>query len=192
MMNGFLLSTCEASSAMTLGGSARLAAFSESDWEERKAFVGFSGQDAEILGELHLVARTYADEVMEALYGRWLAYPELRTFFSDGATLERVKGLQKRYFLDLTAGRYGYDYCRDRLRIGAVHRRIGLAPRWYLGAYAIYMEIVLPRVLAAFEYNRSKAQRAVTALVKLVTLDQELALAAYFGEDGALAPHTDN
>lgn len=166
---------------------APACSITETDWEARKAFVGFGADDVAILGELHLVARTYGDELMEELYGRWLAAPELRAFFADHATLERVKALQKRYFLDLTAGRYGYNYCRDRLRIGEVHRRIGLAPRWYLGAYAVYMQIVLPQVLAAFEYNRQKAHRAVNALVKLVALDQELALAAYFGDAPAAA-----
>ena len=48
------------------------------------------------------------------------------------------------------------------------------------GGYGIYLELILPRVLRAFEYNRIKQARAVTALTKLITLDQQLALVAYF------------
>jgi len=151
------------------------------EWEERKKFSGFGREDENILRELHLVARTYADEVMEQLYERWLQFPELRSFFQDEQTLKRVKGLQKQYFIRLTSGEYNMEYLEDRLRIGRTHRHIGLAPRWYMGAYSIYMQIVFPRVLAAFEYNREKRNQAINALTKIISIDQELALLSYFG-----------
>lgn len=152
------------------------------DWERRKAFVGFDASDEAILAELHLVAVTYADQVMEELYSRWLQFPEVQVFFQDPARLFRVKFLQKQYFIRLTSGQYGASYLTDRLRIGYVHRRIGLAPQWYLGAYSIYLQTVMPRVMGAFEYDRRKRDRAVCALLKLVSLDQEVAMMTYFNE----------
>lgn len=150
------------------------------EWERRKLFVGFSESDEAILRELHIIARTYADQVMEELYAHWLKFEELKTFFTDASVLERVKKLQKQYFVRLTSGKYDVEYLQDRLRIGTIHRRIGLKPRWYMGAYATYMQIVFPRILAAFEYDRNKAKLAINALVKIISLDQELALVAYF------------
>jgi len=158
------------------------------EWEERKSFAGFGNDDETILRELHVVARTYADEVMEKLYERWLQFDELKKFFPNEAALNRVKTLQKQYFIRLTNGEYGVAYLEDRLRIGHVHRQIGLAPRWYMGAYSIYMQIVFPRVLAAFEYNRTKRDLAIKALTKLISLDQEIALLAYFGRDFEAEP----
>jgi hypothetical protein len=154
---------------------------SEDTWEHRKAFVGFSPADEAILRELRPAALQYADEVMDELYARWLQLPELRRFFPDDAVLARLKKLQRQYFISLTAGEYGAAYLAHRLRVGEVHKRIGLTPEWYLGAYSIYMELILPRVLRAFEYDRVKQARAVTALTKLITLDQQLALVAYLG-----------
>lgn len=154
---------------------------SEDAWQHRKAFVGFSPTDEAILRELRPVALLYADEVMDELYARWLQFPELRRFFPDDSVLVRVKALQRRYFISLTGGEYGAAYLAYRLRVGAVHKRIGLIPEWFMGAYSIYLEIILPRVLRAFEYDRIKQARAVTALTKLITLDQQLALMAYLG-----------
>jgi len=156
------------------------------EWEQRKRFVGFTAGDEQILEELHLVARTYAAEVMESLYERWLQTPELAAHFQEPGVLFRVKELQRQYFIRLTSGRYGQEYMEDRLKIGRVHRRIGLSPRWYMGAYSIYMQIVFPRVLSAFEYDRVKRDRAINALAKLISLDQELALLAYFENGAAL------
>lgn len=150
------------------------------EWERRKKFVGFTRDDEAILAELHLVARTYADEVMDELYGRWLQFEEVRRYFVRPETLARVKALQRAYFVALTEGEYGAQYLAYRLHVGSVHRRIGLEPRWYLGAYSIYLQTVLPRVLKAFEYDRVKQLRAINALVKLISLDQELAMVSYF------------
>ncbi len=154
---------------------------SEDAWEHRKAFVGFSPKDEAILRELRPVALHYADDVMDELYARWLQFPELRRFFPDDAVLARVKGLQREYFISLTGGEYGASYLAHRLRVGEVHKRIGLTPEWFMGAFSIYLELVLPRVLRAFEYDRHKQARAVTALTKLITLDQQLALVPYLG-----------
>jgi rsbT co-antagonist protein RsbR len=87
--------------------------------------------------------------------------------------------LQKDYFLGLTYGDYGEAYLARRLLIGRVHQRIGLSPRWYMGAYSIYMQLAFPRVMTAFGNDIPKAQRVFAALLKLITLDIELAITAY-------------
>jgi len=163
-------------------------AVSEDAWEHRKAFVGFGAADEAILRELRPVALQYADEVMDELYGRWLQFPELKRFFPEAATLSRVKALQRQYFVSLTGGEYDAAYLAHRLRVGAVHKKIGLTPEWVMGAFSIYLELILPRVLRAFEYDRVKQARAVTALTKLITLDEQLALAGYFAETAGQAP----
>jgi rsbT co-antagonist protein RsbR len=156
------------------------------EWEQRKQFVGFGASDELVLGELHLVARAYADQVMEELYSRWLQFEELRAFFREPGRLARVKAMQREYFIRLTSGEYGADYLENRLRIGAVHRRVGLSPQWYMGAYSIYMQIVFPRVLSAFEYDRVKREQSICALLKLISLDQEIAMLSYFDEQAVM------
>ena len=84
---------------------------------------------------------------------------ETRAFFPDEATLRRVKALQRAYFLQLTQGDYGAAYLAHRFHIGQVHQQIGLEPRWYMGAYSLYMQLAFPRVMAAFSHDVAKGQR---------------------------------
>jgi hypothetical protein len=74
---------------------------------------------------------------MDELYKRWLQIPELRRFFADETVLKRVRALQRQYFINLTEGEYGAAYLAHRLRIREVHKRIGLAPHWYMGPSAV-------------------------------------------------------
>lgn len=157
----------------------RIAEVTMQEWERRKEFVGFTDEDVQLLRELRPIAEAYADEVVEGLYRQFLRFEETKAFFPDEATLNRVKTLQKAYFLGLTQGDYGEAYLANRLHIGRVHQRIGLLPRWYMGAYSIYMQLVFPRVMAAFRSDVEKAQRAFLALLKLMMLDMDLALATY-------------
>ena len=145
----------------------------------RKAFLEFGEADAEALKGFNAVAQTYADPVIEEFYAHILAFDETRAFFRDPRVLERVKRLQKGYFLRLTEGEYGTDYTADRLKIGAVHERVGLAPKWYLGMYAFYLRAVARRLLEAFAQEPAKAFTGFLSLLKIVFLDIGLAVDTY-------------
>jgi rsbT co-antagonist protein RsbR len=153
----------------------------EIDGEElarRKAFLEFQEEDARALQDLREIARKHADPMIEDLYRHFLSFEETRSFFRDPTVLDRVKRLQKEYFLRLTEGDYGPDYVANRLRIGAAHERVHLAPKWYLGAYSFYLRAVATRLVEEFG-SPSKALSAFLSLMKLVFLDIELAVETY-------------
>jgi rsbT co-antagonist protein RsbR len=156
------------------------------EWEQRKDFVGFTDDDALLLRDLSPLSKAYADEVVEDLYRQFLRFDETRAFFPDDATLKHVKAMQKQYFLGLTTGEYGQEYLANRLHVGRVHQRIGLSPRWYIGAYSIYMQSVIPRVVDAFGSDPKKAQHTIIALLKIIKLDQELAITTYIAASEAV------
>src|SRR6266568_6616565 len=93
---------------------------SDQEIARRKEFLEFRDEDAERLRGLHELARKYADVVIEDFYRHLLAFEETRAFFTDPAVLERVKLMQKQYFLRLTQGNYDAAYAEERLKIGAV------------------------------------------------------------------------
>ena len=91
-----------------------------------------------------------------------------------------MKGLQKSYFLELTAGDYGPGYVENRLNVGSVHERIKLLPEWYLGSYAFYIRAVATRLFA--ELPKEKATETLFSLLKLVFLDMGLAFETYISQ----------
>ncbi|HTN51607.1 MAG TPA: protoglobin domain-containing protein [Anaeromyxobacter sp.] len=151
----------------------------EAEVARRKAFLELRDEDVEALKGLREIARKYVDPVVEDLYRHFLSFEETRAFFRDPAALERVKRLQKDYFLRLTEGDYGSDYVSNRLRIGTVHERIELAPKWYLGAYSFYLRAMALRLLEAYRQDPERALRSFLPLMKLVFLDIGLAVDTY-------------
>ncbi len=145
----------------------------------RKAFLEFREEDAQTLLGLKEIAEKYADPVIEDFYRHLLSFDETRAFFADPEVLERVKRLQKEYFLRLTEGDYGADYVADRLRIGTVHEHINLAPKWYLGGYSFYLGRVAGRLVEAFPTDPLRAFKVFLSLMKLVFLDIGLTVDTY-------------
>jgi signal transduction histidine kinase len=150
------------------------------EFAERKRFGRLTDEDARLLAELRPSFEREADRCVDEFYDHLLTTPALEPFLSDAATVKRLKAAQKRYLLGLTGGVYDEEYVRSRLRIGQVHERIGLEPQWYLGSYGLYMDLLLPVVSAHFGNDAGKALHAGSALSKLLLLDMQLALDAYY------------
>lgn len=145
----------------------------------RKAWLEFTDEDVELLRKLNVIAQEYAEDVIEELYEHFMSFPETSAFFRERSMLEHVKRMQLEYFKGLTRGEYDLEYVKDRLTIGAVHGRIGLDVKWYLGAYSFYLRAVGERVFDALADNPDEARRAFFALKKLVYLDIGLAIDTY-------------
>lgn len=145
--------------------------------ESRRAFFELTDDDLARLASLRSFADRHSAEIVDALYELILGHPESRAFFSGEAMVQRVKSLQREYFLGLFAGRCDQAYVEDRLRVGAAHERIGLAPKWYIGAYGRYLRLLLERMFA--DLAPADAQASYRSVVKLVAFDMALAIDTY-------------
>jgi rsbT co-antagonist protein RsbR len=153
----------------------------DAEVKSRRAFFELSDDDVQGLAALRAFAESHTDDINESFYELLLKHPETRKFFPDEATIRRVKRTQKEYFLGLFAGRCDRAYVEDRLRVGAAHERIGLAPKWYLGAYRRYLALMLDR-LARDKKDEGSLRRALDdfqRMLKLVFFDMALAIDTY-------------
>jgi len=152
---------------------------SEQELAQRKKFLEFAEEDIKRLSGIGDLARRYADAVIDDFYRHLLSFEDTRAHFGDPQLLQRVKGMQKEYFLRLTQGHYDLDYARDRLRIGATHERIRLPVKAYLGMYNFYLRAVAARLVDAFKKNPGEAWATFLSMMKLTFLDIGLALDTY-------------
>jgi rsbT co-antagonist protein RsbR len=151
----------------------------EQELLRRKDFLEFSEDDVGNLASINDVAQRYADSVIEDFYKHLLSFEETRAFFRDPQVLQRVKNAQRDYFLRLTQGNYDLAYAQDRLGIGAIHERIGLPIKSYLGMYNYYLRAVATRLRDAYRNEPQRAWSAFQSLMKLTFLDMGLAIDTY-------------
>jgi len=159
--------------------------FDDAEIARRKAFLEFTDEDVARLVEFHRMIEETGECAffVEEFYRHLLAFPETARFITDPAMLARLKKMQTEYFHTLTAGDYGPAYARHRVRVGVAHERVGLAPKWYLGAYSKYLSLLIPKGWELLQHDPQKAIETFQALFKIVFFDMNLAIDTYILAD---------
>ncbi len=157
--------------------------FDAHDIAERKAFLELTQQDASRLAELHAGLAPVGDAFTTAFYRHLLSFEGLRSLLADEQSLAQLKRAQSEYFCSLTAGEYGDAYVENRVRVGRVHQRIGLEPKWYIGAYRKYLSDLMPLLWDQCEADAAQFLVTYDSLLKIVMFDIGLALDSYFEAD---------
>jgi signal transduction histidine kinase len=153
----------------------------DQDLNQRLAFLGWSAEDEEALRRLRPLVEEHADRLVASFYRHLLSFEPTRALLSDPQVKTRLLQKQREYLVSLTAAEFGDAYESERLGIGETHLRVGLEPRWYLGAYSLYMSLLVPLIGEHYRSEPGRSDRAVSALVKVLMLDAQLAMEAYMG-----------
>jgi rsbT co-antagonist protein RsbR len=145
----------------------------------RLQFFELTDEDRRRLRELQDFARRYTQEITESLYELILAHPETRSFFPDQQTINKVKTMQNRYFMELFTSEVDLSYVQGRLRVGAVHERIGMPPKWYLGAYRRYLKLIHQKMIEYCQQQPEQIAPNMECITKIIFFDMALAIDTY-------------
>jgi len=153
---------------------------SSAEQASMKAFVDLTDEDVRILKGLAPLIARHADAIVEGFYANVARYQSLQDVIKKaGSSIERLKSAQKQYLLELFGGDYGENYFERRLKIGVVHNKIGLTPRWYLGSYSVYVQLITPLVMRKCIFRPKLAEKTMVAINKIISLDSQLAIDTY-------------
>src|ERR1700691_3251937 len=144
----------------------------ESNLATRREFIRLGEEDRTLLDELTPWAQSVAAGLAKEFYDWQFEFGPTRRFFetyaqdngmSTGQVRQTLERAQAGYFTQVFEGAgegWGTDYFERRLKVGAIHDRINLPFKWYIGSYAelqrltcIYLRKALkdPRKIAAAE-----------------------------------------
>ena len=150
--------------------------------EDRKQLLDFSPEDAEALTSLRAYIHDHLDEIVDEFYGRQKANTEFALLIGDSETFRRLHASMHRYVLELFEGFYDAEYVNKRLRIGKVHKRIGVSPKLYLSGMT-QLEMILQRYVRDAQHNSKveceHCQRTASALHKLLMFDVQFVFDTY-------------
>ncbi len=155
------------------------AQMEKGDLERRLAFVGLEPDDFVCLEGLRPILDRHADVLVAAFYRHLLSFGETRALLADSHVKRRLLRKQREYLLSLAVSSIDAEFVAARELIGVTHARVGLAPRWYLGAHAHYFSLLAPLIQEQFSADRYRADRTLGALMKLLMFDAQIALEAY-------------
>jgi methyl-accepting chemotaxis protein len=158
---------------------------------ERLAFVTIDDDTRAALAAFLPTLKKALPAVLARFYDHLRQWPAMAGMFQGSAAMDRAGKAQEVHWLKLFSGRFDDDYVNSVKRIGLMHSRIGLDPRWYIGGYAIVLSdlYALAAKAHASRLNPAAAQarcaRLVAALNKAAMVDMDLAIGVYLDENKA-------
>ncbi len=151
--------------------------------------LDFLGLDAPAQARLKALAPRIAASIGPALsefYTKIAATPVLRRYFTDNAHTERARSSQAQHWARIASGEFGADYALSVRRIGAVHARIGLEPRWYIGGYGLVLDYVIRDMLGERRTwtaaSRKRLADDISVLMRASLLDIDLSISTYLDQ----------
>jgi len=149
------------------------------DLELRVAFLSLAPDDLARLASLRPLLERHADALVSAFYRHLLSFDETRHLLANADVKRRLLAKQREYLLSLADPEITPAHIEERVRIGVTHERVGLAPRWYLGAYSLYFSLLSPLVCEECHDDPDRGGQTLAALMKVLMLDAQLAMEAY-------------
>jgi len=146
--------------------------------QRRFEFLRITPSDLELLAELRPLFESCADDFIDAFYAHLDEFDTPSNLISEPAVKQQVMSAQRDYLLSLCDARCDMDFYENRRQIGEAHDRVGLEPRWYLGAYSFFLTFLVPRIMAAAS-DPERGLDAANALQKLLNFDAQVAIDAY-------------
>lgn len=144
----------------------------------RLDLLALTRQELNLLSSLKSIIDQEINTIVEKFYSSQLKHEEIALLIGDSDTLNRLRIAQKKYILDLFSGHCDSLYVNNRLRIGMVHKRIGVEPKLYLAGIRSLKEI-LNVTLDTFIEDIKELTRAKEALDKLLYFDTALVFDTY-------------
>jgi len=164
---------------------------------ERLDFIGLDDAARRRLQALSQVIEHSIAGALDAFYTRVRATPQTHAMFSNEQHLQGAKQRQERHWALIANAEFDGRYVDGVSKVGRVHARLGLEPRWYIGGYALILEQLIASVVAArwpSAFGRRHAAtlaRDVSVVVKAAMLDMDYGISIYLEELAAARRKTE-
>lgn len=146
---------------------------------QRLDFLKITDADINLLRSLEPLINLHVDNIIKEFYTELLKYREAKKFFIDDGMLKHVQEAQKKYLLDIFKAEFDDNYFERHLQIGAVHDRIGLPIKWYIGSHFKYFNKIIHVIAKHAGLDRETEMDAVMSVMKVMNLDEQLAMENY-------------
>ncbi|MGD0635342.1 MAG: globin-coupled sensor protein [Beijerinckiaceae bacterium] len=166
----------------------------DSTLDDRLKFMKLDERALEHLRSVKSLIMTELPGALAKFYGQVRLFPETRKFFSSDQHMDAAGARQMAHWETISSGKLDQDYVAAVTKIGEIHARIGLEPRWYIGGYALLTESLVGAILKARWPRRGYFRKGpevetvaaeTGAMIKAIMLDMDFAISVYISASEA-------
>ncbi|MBI2254080.1 MAG: globin-coupled sensor protein [Proteobacteria bacterium] len=147
------------------------------EYTERLAYLGITAETSRLLRGFWPQVEPALPGILDDFYNHITTVPQLASLIGDQR--RRLMKAQSGHWATLFSGRFDQAYFDSARAIGHAHNRIGLEPRWYIGAYGFVLRRLLALATRQFTFSRTQSGTLSGAITTVVMLDIDLSISTY-------------
>lgn len=152
----------------------------QTDLQTRLKWVALTEADFALMRKAGEFLAGDAAQLAEEFYEHSFKFPDFTAKVTEaGSNRKTLEGAQAGYFKELLEGRADEAHFERVLWLGENHTKLDVKPRWVLGNYATYSQLVFPRLAQHMEGE--ELVNAMIAFSKMFALDGSILTEAYMG-----------
>ncbi|MCQ6563213.1 globin-coupled sensor protein [Paenibacillus mendelii] len=140
--------------------------------------IGLTVEDLSMLKKYQPIVVEYIDDIVESFYKKVLHVPGLQTIIMKNSSVEKLRLTLRGHLIEMFDGRIDSEFVQKRLKIASVHQRVGLEPKWYMGAFQNLQNTLLG-IIHNYLKDNTEGLALSKAITKLLNFEQQLVLEAY-------------
>ncbi len=144
---------------------------------ERLRFLQIDQQTRTDLQTVWKLIAPVLPHVLERFYTHMRSIPHLSEMI--GLHQPRLVGAQQKHWERLFSGSFDETYVTGIRRVGMVHHKIGLEPRWYIGGYSFVLTELIRHLSSKQRFGTGALGRQIEAMSKALMLDMDFAISVY-------------
>nr|WP_306453950.1 globin-coupled sensor protein [Bacillus sp. FJAT-45350] len=153
-----------------------------SEIKKQMEMISFDKEDLQLIHAVEPLIKENLDELINTFYNTILEVPQLKKIIEDNSNTNRLRQTLSVHLEELFNGVIDEQFFEKRLIVAKIHFRIGLEPKWYLGAFqnlqSTFIDIIYENVDC-----KEEQRRIIKAITKILNLEQQLVLEAYENEN---------
>ena len=157
----------------------------KSEIADKLKFVGMGEQQLAALKTLKGQIERSVGPALDRFYEQATSNPETARHFRDASHIGHAKQKQVDHWNLIANGAFDQNYIDGVTRIGKVHAKLGLEPKWYIGGYSLILDELITNIIETeiTGFGMSKKARktghGVAAVVKAALIDMDYAISVY-------------
>ncbi|WP_237050026.1 globin-coupled sensor protein [Microvirga ossetica] len=144
---------------------------------ERLKFMGIDETACQELRSLWQQVAPELPRILKRFYAHMHRQPALSKMI--GTQQSRLVSAQLQHWGRLFSGNFDASYLEGVRRIGLIHNKIGLEPRWYIGGYVFILNELVQLLSRKHRFNGMSLARKLSVVNRAVMLDMDLAISVY-------------
>ena len=153
-----------------------------SEIKKQISMIHLTKNDLAILHHLQPFIQQILENTVTSFYKSLEAESKLMDIITTHSSVERLKKTLYNHLLEMFSGVIDSNYLKQRKIIAHVHVKIGLEPKWYMAAFET-LNYEFLKYIMTLSISESDKRGALSAINKVLNLEQQLVLEAYEAEN---------